>query len=436
MAIGNALNGKPYAGNPHVRFDEGEVASCTAEASLRRVHCRRQPEGCASVCAATPRRESLLYNRLYFIVLAIAVFPVVGCGDGGSFSPVKGGGASDTAVADSRKCVTEERTDSPTNAQIHLVITDFVREVVDEAEDARVIFTDGILDEEIREESRRRSLRLQPFSLVGRNAAALGFMENMTNGSAVAQMGFESFKRNGVSVSPVGFSGVIYRHCGMSDSMRTKGIDFADRLAKRILDLHAENVVDSLEDEELKRKFLSVQWRIARIARARGEQERRHGLTDQSRRSMAIAEKLDACNPALKRIRRDVAVLREKAEAGMSQQERLKCALARADFDGALAPAREILKAAPEDLSANFAMAMWHYRRKRWSDAEKYLRRCKDSRPTDVAVLNNLAMVCLYAGRLDEARNHAREALLLKPDSADVKDTLAQIEAAIERRRK
>ena len=62
MTTGKALNGKPYAGNPHVRFDEGEVASCTAEASLRRVHCRRQPEGRASVCAATPRRGSLLYK--------------------------------------------------------------------------------------------------------------------------------------------------------------------------------------------------------------------------------------------------------------------------------------------------------------------------------------------------------------------------------------
>ena len=39
MTTGKALNGKPYAGNPHVRFDEGEVAS-----------------------AATPRRGSLLYK--------------------------------------------------------------------------------------------------------------------------------------------------------------------------------------------------------------------------------------------------------------------------------------------------------------------------------------------------------------------------------------
>ena len=38
-ATGKVLEGKPYAGNPHVRFDEGEVAS-----------------------VATPRRGSLLYR--------------------------------------------------------------------------------------------------------------------------------------------------------------------------------------------------------------------------------------------------------------------------------------------------------------------------------------------------------------------------------------
>jgi len=49
-----AFDGKPYAGNPHVRFDEGEVAS------------------------ATPRRESLLYKISKFIGLFAAVV-VAGC---------------------------------------------------------------------------------------------------------------------------------------------------------------------------------------------------------------------------------------------------------------------------------------------------------------------------------------------------------------------
>ena len=51
MTTGKTLKGKPYAGNPHVRFDEGEVAS-----------------------AATPRRGSLLYNTKKLIaVAAVAV---------------------------------------------------------------------------------------------------------------------------------------------------------------------------------------------------------------------------------------------------------------------------------------------------------------------------------------------------------------------------
>ena len=50
MTTGKALNGKPYAGNPHVRFDEGEVAS-----------------------AAMPRRGSLLYKTIRILcVLVIA----------------------------------------------------------------------------------------------------------------------------------------------------------------------------------------------------------------------------------------------------------------------------------------------------------------------------------------------------------------------------
>ena len=44
------MQGKPYAGNPHVRFDEGEVAP-----------------------AATPRRGSLLYKRMTFVFAAACI---------------------------------------------------------------------------------------------------------------------------------------------------------------------------------------------------------------------------------------------------------------------------------------------------------------------------------------------------------------------------
>ena len=50
MTKRESLNGKPYAGNPHVRFDEGEVAS-----------------------VATPRRGSLLYKKLAMMIGSAAV---------------------------------------------------------------------------------------------------------------------------------------------------------------------------------------------------------------------------------------------------------------------------------------------------------------------------------------------------------------------------
>ncbi len=55
MATGKALDGKPYAGNPHVRFDEGEVAP-----------------------AAKPRRGSLLYKKTLCPLLIAAVFTAMG----------------------------------------------------------------------------------------------------------------------------------------------------------------------------------------------------------------------------------------------------------------------------------------------------------------------------------------------------------------------
>ena len=74
MATGKALDGKPYAGNPHVRFDEGEVAP-----------------------AATPRRGSLLYKRLLFITLAAAASAVFA---DGTVEPVKDGDTWTFTVAD------------------------------------------------------------------------------------------------------------------------------------------------------------------------------------------------------------------------------------------------------------------------------------------------------------------------------------------------
>ena len=75
------LNGKPDAGNPHVRFDEGEVASYPPTAG--------RPEGVATR-GAKPRRGSLLYRMMrkfsFIVSLLIAASGALGRETVGDFS--------------------------------------------------------------------------------------------------------------------------------------------------------------------------------------------------------------------------------------------------------------------------------------------------------------------------------------------------------------
>ena len=66
-----AFNGKPHAGDPHVRFDVGEVAPCTSVASHRRSTCRVQSEWCSSGCVATLMRWSSLCTKLIVALIVV-----------------------------------------------------------------------------------------------------------------------------------------------------------------------------------------------------------------------------------------------------------------------------------------------------------------------------------------------------------------------------
>ena len=138
-----------------------------------------------------------------------------------------------------------------TLGQMYGIVNDFVKETVTEAEDAQTIFTNGSLDEEIRDECKRRGVALEPCSMMKESGLRDAFAEKMTNGSAVAQMGFDILKRNGIALSPTGFSGVLYRHGGMADSVRVKGVESAEKLAERILDLWKKGAADAVKDGKM-----------------------------------------------------------------------------------------------------------------------------------------------------------------------------------------
>ena len=117
-----------------------------------------------------------------------------------------------------------------------------------------------------------------------------------------------------------------------------------------------------------------------------------------------------------------------------SPRDRMMAGLKTANFDLAYLPARFLLANNDKDVHANFAAGMYHYSHNSLKEAEHHLNRCKDVNPKDVAAWNNLAMIYLKRGNLSVARNYARKAMSLAPGSAEVKDTLAQIEAAIMKR--
>ena len=121
---------------------------------------------------------------------------------------------------------------------------------------------------------------------------------------------------------------------------------------------------------------------------------------------------------------------RARTLKAVTPREGLQLALVRADFALARRYAEPILEAVPEDPNANFAMGMSYYVQKQYARSEEFLKRCLVKNAKEPAVWNNLAMIMLKTGRIDEAEQHAKKALELIPDSAEVKDTLKQIREA------
>ena len=209
-----------------------------------------------------------------------------------------------------------------------------------------------------------------------------------------------------------------------------RGVEAANGLADRILDIYARGGLEKAAGLRFRELFLYVQWRIARLARMRAERADRAGDTQGAMKDVKLSDRLDNTNESLKRILAAMEKARATTLRQVSPREGLQLALARADFALARRYAEPILEADPDDPNANFGMGMSYYTQKQWSRSEAYLRRCLVKRPKEPAVWNNLAMTCLYQNRFDEAETHAKKALALIPDSAEVKDTLRQIAEA------
>lgn len=340
--------------------------------------------------------------------------------------------------------------------QMLAIVEDYVREVVEECGPVHWIFTDGSFDARFELEAAACGKTLRALSMMAANTPYQQYLRtrgvtdaedvmSLSMGApmvlrswvrdrperlrdAAVQLGFELWKRDGKEL-PV-CSGVLARPDGMAPEACAAGVTRATALADRILDLYAAGGLERAAGRTVRDLFLFVQWRISRLARMRAERADRAGDTQAAMKDVKLSDELDRSNESLKSIL--TALERAKATTlkQVTPREGLQLALARADFVLARRYGEVILAADPDDPNANFGVGMSYYTQKQWTRAEEYLRRCLVRKPKEPAVWNNLAMICLYTKRFDEAERHAKKALEIIPESAEVKDTLKEIAEA------
>ena len=350
---------------------------------------------------------------------------VIGCGkkddgaSGGNDDSAKGGLLSDVSSGFSN------------GGKMQAVVDDYVREVVEEAKSVRVIYTDGVFDDDIRREAKRRGVELEPVSIMasGGNNGARSLLMAVERGEDVAlQLGFELLKRRYCKELPP-CSGVLARTGKMPEEDRQRGIDAARCLGERILELYRKDAVRFGGDEDLKKRFLAVQWHIARLATVRAERADHAQQTELSQQDKTLADELDNNNSSIQDLRRALDQAESLTMRVITPRRGLQMALAQADFTQARRYAELILVSNPDDTNANFAMGMRYLEQKQWARAEEYFRRYL-AKKEDAAVLNNLAIICLYTERYDEGLKLAHKALNILPDSEMVQDTINQITKA------
>lgn len=329
------------------------------------------------------------------------------------------------------------RVRKPVESEMQSIVDDVIAEILEECGDAKWLFTDGRLDAGVEIAAAAAGKDLKTLDMMSgssewdRWVRVRGFAPGSsdyeiaetgipallrvwagekTNGmdQAALQLGFEFWKREKKPLPKV--SGVLARVKGLSDSDATNGIARAQAISGRILAV--SDKIDAADPSPaLSSAFSAVVWRLSRFARLREDR--------------SLADELDLANTALKRMLSVIEYERTRTFMQLTPREGLRLALRRTDFAEARRYSTVVLMNDEDDPEANFAMGMGALMAKNLKDAEIYLKRCLKRRPKEPAVLNNLSIICRKQRRWKEAEEFARKAMEILPDSAEVKQTLA-----------
>lgn len=331
------------------------------------------------------------------------------------------------------------------------LVADGVKLAVDELKGVRWLFSDGRFDAALELEAARRGDRLTALSLLAPRGPRTQVINHrdvadeedklLLAGAAEAlkswifdkpqrldesalQLGVEMFAR-AKKPDPTYLGFAARTVVSTQDVQRAHKA--AERLEKRVLAFYEEFDSSATYDRLTGELLNALQWRLSRLLRFRAGVARRQGDLAAANAIEERADALDDKNADLKSLVRKLDWMASGKGETLTPREGLRVALARPDFMLACCYAIPILRSNPDDAEANFAMAMRYLIEKDWAAAENHFRIVLKLRPNEVAVINNLAIVCFHQGKTDEALRLALEAQKLAPSSEAVADTLKTI---------
>ena len=337
------------------------------------------------------------------------------------------------------------------------VMAEFAEETLRELGERTVIFTDGSYDCLLETLANGRGKRLTALSLMStldarqrmvRQRAAKdeedsALLENDAAGAlrtwvsatpekldnAGVQIGFEVWKRSNLMPPPLSGLMALPGATNAADKAEmARALADCKALGNRAYAVADKGKADGSTDSAVKSMFPFVLWRLSRIAQLRSQEADKAGNRVLAYREAATADELDSVNSSVQALKQRMEWMRRQGSSGtLTPREGLVIGLARADFAFAGRYAAPVLRTDPDDTRANFAMGMMYYNEEKYSRAEEPLLRCLVRRPDEPAVHNNLAIVQMKLGKLDDAEEHVRLALKRLPDSVETKKTLEKI---------
>lgn len=320
-----------------------------------------------------------------------------------------------------------------------------------ECEGVRYLFTDGASDAAIEISAMEQGRQLHAVSMMAGNSPRERFLRTrgtddpedreMLNRNAVDtlrtwlrlkpnrigdfafQMGFELWGRG---LIPAKFAGVSARMCDYPEGVAEAGIQAVHALLDRVLKLYEKDEKLESISPLLRDRLAYVQWRMARLCRARADSLEAQRKIEESLAESQLSDKLDEHNVVFQKMRQRLEMT-GRGSMRLTPREGLKLGLEHANFRMAEMFAHQVLAADPYDVSANFVVGMNYFSKGQYGRAEIYFKKCLERRPNDPAILNNLAVAQLRQDKIDEAEKNARKSLAAFPDAQEAKRTLNNI---------